>query len=105
YVRNQRVVNAVWTALRAQYLLQLRQFHQNVNTHQSNYRYSVGDVVLLKNEKQIDMWPMGTIERLHLSPDGLVRSVDVRTAKDTKTRSVQTIIPLECQFERDTAQA
>ena len=104
YLKNQRYVNAVWNEWRTQYLLQLRQYHQNVNQPKSPFRFQVDDVVILKNNQPHDSWPLGRIVKLHTSPDGIVRSVDVEFKGEVKTRSIQTIIPLECQFDREAEQ-
>src|SRR5699024_8940109 len=49
YIKSRRSVNSVWRRWCENYLLELRSFHQNVNTPNSSNRYQVGDVVLLKS--------------------------------------------------------
>jgi len=103
YIKSQRSQNAVWTAWRQQYLLQLRNFHQNVYLPHSPVQFKVGDVVILKNNTQIDSWPLGIITQLYPGDDGVVRTVDVRTTSyghvETKKRSIQTLVPLEASQE------
>ena len=72
--------------------MQLKQMNTHMNPHPSSSSYNVGDVVLLKNQKQVDMWP--TVEQVH-PPDG--------TAKDTITRFMQTSFLLEYPDEPDAA--
>ncbi|KAF0299735.1 hypothetical protein FJT64_003435 [Amphibalanus amphitrite] len=41
------------------------------------------------------MWPLGVVTRLHPGSDGVVRAVDLRTAKGVRTRAVQRLHDLE----------
>jgi hypothetical protein len=71
-----------WKHWREEYLktLQTRRKWPNERTNIKS-----GDVVLLR-EKNIErgQWPMGVIETVFKSDDGLVRTVNVRVAKDGK---------------------
>lgn len=55
-----------------------------------------GDLVLIKHENSPrNHWPLGLVTETHPSPDGLVRSVTVRTAKGTYMRPITKICVLE----------
>ena len=55
-----------------------------------------GSVVLVQDVSSGRMqWPMGIVTKIHQGKDGLVRAVDVRTAKSVLTRPVQRVHDLE----------
>lgn len=55
-----------------------------------------GDLVLIKQENSPrNHWPLGLVTETYPSPDGLVRSVTVRTAKGTYKRPITKICVLE----------
>ncbi|KAH9401739.1 hypothetical protein TYRP_017144 [Tyrophagus putrescentiae] len=100
YIKTQRHVNAVWQAWQIKHLEQLRSLHQNPPKGGPTYDYKEGDVVILVNRSTPrHTWPLGIITRLHPSPDGVPRTMDVRTTDRghlvVKARDIRTIIPLD----------
>ncbi len=100
YIKTQRHVNAVWQAWQIKHLEQLRSLHQNPPKGGPTYDYKEGDVVILVNKSTPrHTWPLGIITRLHPSPDGVPRTMDVRTTDRghlvVKARDIRTIIPLD----------
>ncbi|XP_043228193.1 uncharacterized protein LOC122384656 [Amphibalanus amphitrite] len=56
----------------------------------------VGSVVMIQKDNQPRLrWPWGVVERVHPGRDGVVRSVDVRTAKGSYTCAIQRLHNLE----------
>ena len=56
----------------------------------------VGSVVLVRGEEKIRLkWPIGIVQEVYPGKDGLVRAVDVKTAKGVVTRPIQKIHDLE----------
>ena len=57
---------------------------------------SVGSVVLVREGCYSRMqWPIGVITRVYPGRDGIIRAVEVRTAKGTYVRSIQLLHDLE----------
>ena len=89
----QLIVNDLWKVLVKTYLhnLQLREKWQKEKAN-----VKVGDLVLL-----VDIlaprgrWPLGLIEEVFPGPDGLVRTVKVRTSLTTLLRPINKIVSLE----------
>ncbi|KAK3895047.1 hypothetical protein Pcinc_001215 [Petrolisthes cinctipes] len=55
-----------------------------------------GDLILVKQDNYPrNQWPLGLVTETYTSPDGLVRSVTIRTAKGTYTRPITKICVLE----------
>ena len=61
----------------------------------SETEIKVGTVVLIEDEGPRIGWPLGVIETVYPGKDGLVRKVDVKTARGTFSRSVQRLRKLE----------
>ena len=103
YIKSQRMLNALTRAWRDQYLLQLRQYHQNIYLPNSEKQFKLNDIVIIKSSTPSDTWPLGMITKLLPSPDGKIRSYEVTTLRqsppETKIRALQTLIPLECENE------
>ena len=56
----------------------------------------VESVVLVRGEEKIRLkWPIGIVQEVYPGKDGLVRAVDVKTAKGVVTRPIQKIHDLE----------
>ena len=57
---------------------------------------TVGDLVLLCDEHTPrSLWPLGVIQLVHTSQDGLVRTVEVRTKSSVFARPITKIVSLE----------
>ena len=61
-----------------------------------NNRLKINSVVLIRDQNLQKMaWPLGVVTKLHRGLDGLVRAVEIKTAKGTFTRSIQHLTLLE----------
>lgn len=81
-----------WRRWSSEYVYHLQQL-QRWPKQLPNLR--TGDLVLLKNELQPPAtWAMGRIVELYPGQDGLVRVVNVRTAKSVFKRPISKIVPL-----------
>jgi hypothetical protein len=102
YLKSQKHTRALWSAWRDNYLKELRLFHENPNVNGA-YEFRVGDRVIIKSSTLPDTWPIGTIEEIITSADGTARSFRVKSVsrghEESKVRSIQTLIPLECARE------
>lgn len=55
----------------------------------------VGTLVVLKEDNLHPLsWPLGRVVSVYPGPDGLIRVVDVQTARSINRRSVAKIAPL-----------
>lgn len=71
-----------------------RWYHEYLSTLQSNYKWkspvrdmSVGDVVMLNEEEMIPTkWPIARVVKVYPGKDGVVRVVDIKTAKGSVYR-------------------
>ena len=61
----------------------------------SKFQISQGSVVLIDGEGPRLDWPLGVVETVHPSRDGLTRTVSLRTAKGQIVRPIQRICQLE----------
>ena len=76
------------------YLLSLRERYHNIsspNTAQIN----IGDIVLLKEDKPRSTWAMGKIVEVYPDPEGVIRSVKVKTSEMESYRTINRLVPLE----------
>ncbi|CAH8868279.1 unnamed protein product [Trichobilharzia szidati] len=60
----------------------------------------VGDVILVSDKTSTGKWPLGVIEGVICSNDGLVRTVEVRTKYGTLTRDIRKLCLLEVLEDR-----
>ena len=57
---------------------------------------TIGDLVILETESTPRMaWPLGIIVDIQKSEDGLIRTVDVKTAKGLTKRDIRKVYVLE----------
>ncbi|KAK7922691.1 hypothetical protein WMY93_009593 [Mugilogobius chulae] len=78
--RVQSLANSFWNRWRKEYLSTLQSRRK---WHSTRPNLQQGDVVLLKDPlAKRNQWPMGVIEKVHSSSDGLVRKVEVKVVKD-----------------------
>ncbi|KAG1656302.1 Tubby [Nymphon striatum] len=66
-----------------------------VKSGSSDVAISVGDVVLLDNEKNRSTWPLALIKEVFPGPDGNTRVVRLATGGSEFLRPVQKVLPLE----------
>ncbi|XP_043244832.1 uncharacterized protein LOC122393157 [Amphibalanus amphitrite] len=82
-----------WDIWSAEYL---RQLPVTVRKFRQQGQLKVGSVALIRGDNVPRlMWPLGVVTRLHPGSDGVVRAVDLRTAKGVRTRAVQRLHDLE----------
>ena len=93
-LREERL-NRFWDVWSSEYL---RQLPTSVRKLRSHGALKVGSVVLIHGDNVPRMmWPMGVVVKLHRSPDGVVRSADLRTARGLRTRAIQCLHDLEVE--------
>jgi hypothetical protein len=95
---NTAIVNSYWDIWQKEYLTALRESHRKVTPAKGSRReqVSVGTVVLIKQNLPRSVWKLGTIDELHFSKDGLVRSAIVRLSTGKKiTRPINLLVPIE----------
>ena len=64
--------------------------------------FKTGDVVLvLSTDNPRGQWPLGRITKTFTGSDGRVRVVNVQVGRNELTRSVQKLVPLECDNRID----
>lgn len=86
---------------RKEYLLNLRESSQVNSKRQKTEELSVGDIVIIKNDKtNRSFWRLGRIERLITGGDGLNRAAIVKVSNEdgrtgTLRRSIEHLVPLE----------
>ena len=80
-----------WSAWSEDYLKNLPPFRGRA----SETEIEVGTVVLIEDEGPRLGWPLGVIKAVYPGKDGLVRKVDLKTARGTLSRSVQRLRKLE----------
>ncbi|GBM90538.1 hypothetical protein AVEN_253438-1, partial [Araneus ventricosus] len=90
-----KLLGHIWGKWKNNYLMQLRNAHNFVNS--SPVRdLKKGEVVLLEGTtKSKFLWPLGVIEDVIVGRDGHIRSCIVRTSKGQLKRPIQLIYPLE----------
>ncbi|XP_002735894.1 uncharacterized protein LOC100369374 [Saccoglossus kowalevskii] len=79
-----------------EYILALRERHQNNKNNVTSNRIKIGDIVLVHSDTQKRLlWPLAKVEKLHVRNDGLVRSADIRTKTGKTSRPICKLYPLE----------
>ena len=78
-----------------EYLLALRERDKNLMCAKSPVPLLDRLVLVHDDQKNRLLWPMGIICKLHISADGHVRSVDVKTKNSILTRPIAKLYPLE----------
>lgn len=97
FVKLQRRINGFWREWQKYYFLSLRE--QVSKSADGLPSFEIGTHVLLQMQPKDprDEWLCGEVTKLHPGPDGVVRSIDVKVAKNGKTyerRSVTRCVPL-----------
>ena len=88
-------LNQFWRRWRSEYLLALREKHNNF-VSKDKQLFKEGDIVLIHADLlPRARWKLGVITELYRSSDNLVRSVKLRTAKGETTRPICKLYPLE----------
>lgn len=93
-----KMLESFWAQWQNEYLMSLlprKKWLKETN-------FQLNQLVLIKDENlPPSYWLMGRIIGLHKNKDGLVRSVKIKTAKNTLTRAVQKlcVLPIEPMIE------
>lgn len=88
------LLDKFWGKWREEYLKSLRERDRNL-IKSNHTKISVGDIVLIHDDKPRSGWNMGRVTTLHKSADGLVRSVDLKTKFGCTTRPIVKLVHLE----------
>ncbi|GBO40248.1 hypothetical protein AVEN_164417-1, partial [Araneus ventricosus] len=90
-----KLLRHIWGKWKNNYLMQLRNAHNFVNSFPVR-DLKKGEVVLLEGTtKSKFLWPLGVIEDVIVGRDGHIRSCIVRTSKGQLKRPIHLIYPLE----------
>jgi len=87
----QKTMDAYWSRFCNEYSAKLQPFTKWLSTRPN---LKVGDKVIVLENKVRGFWPIGEIVKALPSPDGLVRTVEVRVSDGVYRRPVHNIIPL-----------
>lgn len=87
-----QIVDTFWNIWRNDYIRNL----PPMKAKKANADVKVGTLVLIKKEgKPRLQWPLGIISKLFPGKDGLIRAVELKTAKGVLCRAVQKLFKLE----------
>ena len=90
----QHIANEFWKKWLRHYLPELQ--CRRKWTHKTR-NVVVGDLVLVAHENTPrGVWPMGIVQSVQTSTDGLVRSARIRTKSSTMDRPITKLVLLEC---------
>ena len=99
FLRNRKRVSLLiqhfWQRWRHEYLTSLREFHKRSGINTESVK--VGDVVLIHDDNPRVNWKLALVTSINRGRDGLVRSVNLRTANGTTNRPITRLHPLEVQ--------
>ncbi len=90
-----------WERFIKEYLVNLQ---PRAKWYKSHSNLQVGDVVLVKEVRfnHRPNYPKALVTHLHVGPDGLVRSVQLRFPDGrTLVRDIRKVVPLQCRDEAD----
>ena len=96
---------------RKEYLLNLRENSRVNKGHQEQQHISVGDMIILMNDKtNRNFWQLGKVEELLTGNDGIVRAAKISVGKSDGRpgllwRSIQHLIPLEVKQDSKPTQS
>ena len=86
----QFLADQFWVRWRKEYMLALQQ-RSKWNKQPPNLK--PGDIVLVKDEcKERNQWPLGLVDHVHPSGDGLVRKVTVTIGQSLYDRPVHKLV-------------
>ena len=95
--RRRERLDRFWDVWSAEYL---RQLPVSVRKFRQHGQLKVGSVTLIRDENVPRlMWPLAVVTKLYASPDGVVRTADLRTARGMRTRAVHRLHDLEVGME------
>ena len=88
-----KMVKNFWSIWLNDYITQLPKIIPNFH---DKCKIQPGSVVLIKEENLPRLhWPLGLVQEVHTSSDGLVRSVTLKTARGIFKRPIQNLYDLD----------
>ena len=94
-----RVLNQFWRRWKEEYLLELRDVHHCNERNSDTTPISVGDIVVVHDDKPRGFWKLARVEEVITGKDGRVRGavVKVNSGKNSTVlrRPLQRLYPLE----------
>ena len=92
----------MWSRWQREYLTALRERH-NLTHAVTKFQPKKGDVVIVKTEnKNRGTWPLAIVNEVYPGSDGVIRAVQLKTAKSMLERPVQHLYPLELECDLST---
>lgn len=92
----------MWSRWQREYLTALRERHNLTHTV-SKFQPKKGDVVIVKTDsKNRGTWPLAIVNEVYPDNDGVIRAVQLKTAKSMLERLVQHLYPLELECDVST---
>lgn len=92
----------MWSQWQREYLTALRERHNLTHTV-SKFQPKKGDVVIVKTDsKNRGTWPLAIVNEVYPGNDGVIRAVQLKTAKSMLERPVQHLYPLELECDVST---
>lgn len=92
----------MWSRWQREYLTALRERH-NLTHRVTKFQPKRGDVVIVKTDnKNRGTWPLAMVNEVYPGSDGVIRAVQLRTAKSMLERPVQHLYPLELECDLST---
>lgn len=89
----------MWNRWQREYLTALRERH-NLMHRVTKFQPKKGDVVIVKTDnKNRGTWPLAIVNEVYPGSDGVIRAVQLRTAKSMLERPVQHLYPLELECD------
>ena len=86
----------------SEYLLSLREKHNNVCAEDPTHHLSVGQLVMVRHENvhRIE-WPLGVITAVYPDARGIIRTAEVEECGKRSRRPISYLIPLELDCRHD----
>lgn len=92
----------MWSRWQREYLTALRERH-NLTHAVTKFQPKKGDVVIVKTDsKNRGTWPLAIVNEVYPGSDGVIRAVQLKTAKSMLERPVQHLYPLELECDLNT---
>lgn len=94
------VLNQFWKRWQREYLLELREAHRYTSSNSGASAVSIGDIVLVHDDKPRGFWRLARIKNVITGKDGQIRGAILRVSSEkghstTLQRPLQRLYPLE----------
>ena len=100
YVHLSKLINKWQELWKREYLSSLREKFYGVSPSKPpNNQLKVGDVVMVQSMGPRVEWPLGRVEVTYPDDKGAVRLVKLKMKSGTALRTVEKLVPLECEVE------